>query len=134
VLVVVMAHRIIVGSTITFGIIGIIITAISAYSSRTVIADREAAEAQKRETRERLGSYIERGNALRTECADPAIALPAAGWSMKVEAYLETLGHSYVTRNRDTARLPTRVSNSPICRDLDIRTMHLEEFIQEFSR
>jgi hypothetical protein len=124
------AQRIIVWSIIAFGII---ITAISTYSARVVIADPEAAEARKRETRESLASFIERANALRTECTDPAIAFPAAGWRTNVEAYLETLGHSYVTRNRNTAGLPTRVSNSPICRYLDIQTMHLEEFIREFS-
>jgi hypothetical protein len=124
---------------IAAGLLGAVAIGATMYSQRLVIADREFASEKRKAIREKLGAFIEEGNALKERCTtSPPIWDQANEWAARVEKYLDAeLGHAYVIRDRDgSGALPLSFSSNSdlqnLCYSLHVRIIRLGEFFQQF--
>jgi hypothetical protein len=94
------------------GVLGGAAIGATIFYQNLVISDREAATAmhdaeiaKRKAIREKLGSFIEEGNALKSQCTNlPPIWEQSSEWTVRVESFLNVeLGHAYVIRDRDSS-------------------------------
>jgi hypothetical protein len=114
------------------------------YSQYYTITKAHTETTTKRENRERLGEFINQGNALLARLRDqnaPLADTDSNGWATNVEAFLlSRLGQSYVTRFRsDTGILlgqPTNLAGDHLNYWLGVRNRvyNLERFSAEIPQ
>ena len=98
-------------------------------------------KAKKRETREKLGEFLEQGQTLKRKCAnekDPPPDEEADTWASEVESYLsDELDDSYISRFRSSAGVPltaNSISSIPhrnLWAGIHTRLYQLEKFIEQ---
>ena len=98
---------------------------------------------RRRQVRDALGEFLQRGTALMSECKDyekPPPEEAAEEWFTKLIGYLESeLGTAYVARVNDGGSAPVgymsqHVEHDKLYNGIRVRVFHLQEFLKELSR
>jgi hypothetical protein len=127
---------------VTAGVLGLAAIGTTVYSQHLAIIDQQSDVERRWDIRQKLGDFIEQGNALMQRCSDNSQPPPQAQekqWEAQVETFLrDKLDGSYIIRFRDPTGVPLGVivgldaAHQGLFGAIRARVFRLEQFSEQF--